>query len=50
MRQNPFRELARLRGIVIQRRNHQIRDLEPNFCFLLSATPGFPERVEDASA
>src|SRR5215472_16027492 len=35
MRQNPFRQLSRFRRIVVQRRNHQVRNLEPNFRFFL---------------
>ena len=35
MFENPFREPARLAGIVVERRNHQVGDLEPHIRLIL---------------
>src|SRR5580692_8449690 len=46
MRQNPFRKLAGLRRIIIQGRNHQVRNFEPHFCFVLQPFECLQNRLQ----
>src|SRR5712692_11758543 len=43
MLQNPLRQLARLRGTVVQRGAHQVGDLEPDLRFVFQPLQGFED-------
>src|SRR5579859_4629429 len=46
MREDPLRQSASLLGIVVQRWNHQIRDFEPHFCFVLQPLEGLEDWLQ----
>ncbi len=46
MRQNPFGKFARFRGIIIQRRNHQVRNFKPHVCFFLQPFESLEHRLQ----